>query len=249
MVTAPAASLSVSAEELRFAQAMVERARRAPSLTFEEAVKVKGPGFYLAEYFGDFPVYVRYFEKVRTCFVYDDFLRVLYAGSSEIDGITNGDWKPGKSRRIGKRIEEHGETISSAVGIELKDFRFRCIETMGGNGVAGESWLIREARPLWNSLKGFGPHDRGSTRATTQVSRMEALHEIDHHSKRNPNAKPRSRESVILEIKARAEKLLRAAPLPTILDMNGMPYPVGTIVKVQQPQSLAKAATAPQIRE
>jgi hypothetical protein len=125
-------------------------------------------------YYGNF----RYYQKIsqnRT-----DFKTPIYVGKAVPEG-----WRSGRTRKttnysLYRRLREHANSISHVSNIALTDFKCRfilLIEDESDLVIPVEAELIRQYRPIWNSLiDGFGNHDPGSGRYNQAKSEWDVLH-------------------------------------------------------------------------
>lgn len=82
-----------------------------------------------------------------------------------------------KSKALFNRLREHAETIQAVTNLEIEDFQCRHLVVDDIWIPLGESLLITQFSPLWNSLiDGFGNHDPGSGRYKGLRPRWDVLH-------------------------------------------------------------------------
>lgn len=82
-----------------------------------------------------------------------------------------------KSKALFNRLREHTETILAVSNLEIDDFVCRHLVVDDIWIPLGESLLITQFSPLWNSLiDGFGNHDPGSGRYKGLRPRWDVLH-------------------------------------------------------------------------
>jgi hypothetical protein len=141
-----------------------------PPLTrFEQA------GVYLLYYVGDFEPYA-----VITTANQKRYIQPIYVGKAVPAGWRRGRNADTAASSLYGRLKEHSRSIASVKNLKLKDFvcRFMILEGQESNIISTvESELIRQFKPLWNSvIDGFGNHDPGSGRYNQSPSEWDILH-------------------------------------------------------------------------
>lgn len=82
-----------------------------------------------------------------------------------------------KSKALVSRLREHADTIAATGNLNLADFLCRHLVVDDIWIPLGESLLITQFSPLWNSLvDGFGNHDSGAGRYKGLRPRWDVLH-------------------------------------------------------------------------
>ena len=82
----------------------------------------------------------------------------------------------GETNALSRRLIEHADTIR-ATSLKIEDFSCRYLVVDDIWIPLGESLLIANFRPLWNTrIDGFGNHDPGSGRYEQKRSRWDELH-------------------------------------------------------------------------
>ena len=105
--------------------------------------------------------------------------RGLHAGKAIPVGRRKGGALPdtSKSKALFNRLREHAESIQAITNLELADFQCRYLVVDDIWIPLGESLLITQFSPLWNSLiDGFGNHDPGAGRYQGLRPRWDVLH-------------------------------------------------------------------------
>jgi hypothetical protein len=136
------------------------------------ATRFRGVGVYALYYVGDFPPYRPLVEK------HLPRPRVpIYIGRAVPEGSRIGGADTGKASLYG-RLQLHAKSISEARStLALEDFRYRYLIVLPAFVPLGEDVLLREYRPLWNSLLlGFGSNPAGGPRGGTRKSLWDTLH-------------------------------------------------------------------------
>ena len=103
----------------------------------------------------------------------------IYVGKAIPIGARKGGALPDatKSKALFSRLREHADTIETTSNLNIDDFLCRFLVVDDIWIPLGESLLIAEFTPLWNSLvDGFGNHDPGGGRYKGLRPRWDALH-------------------------------------------------------------------------
>ncbi len=134
-----------------------------------------GAGIYAIYYTGKFKSYASLSSRNQS----DDPAAPIYIGKAipvgGRKGVALSD--ASKSKALFNRLREHAETIQAVANLELQDFQCRYLVVDDIWIPLGESLLISQFSPLWNSLiDGFGNHDPGSGRYKGLRPRWDVLH-------------------------------------------------------------------------
>lgn len=136
-----------------------------------------GIGVYALYYFGSFELY-----DYLTTLNQKNYVQPIYVGKAVPRG-----WRTARtlsteinSRELYGRLREHARSIEEAHNLEVKDFccRFMILNDIESDLIsAAEAALIRQHRPLWNTVvDGFGNHAPGSDRYNQARSEWDILH-------------------------------------------------------------------------
>ena len=134
-----------------------------------------GAGIYAIYYTGKFKPYASLSSRNQS----DDPVAPIYIGKAipvgGRKGVALSD--ASKSKALFNRLREHAETIQAVANLDLQDFQCRYLVVDDIWIPLGESLLITQFSPLWNSLiDGFGNHDPGSGRYKGLRPRWDLLH-------------------------------------------------------------------------
>ena len=135
----------------------------------------KGAGVYAIYYRGEFAPYRRIAELNRT----DDPQAPIYVGKAIPAGGRKGASidSSATSSALFRRLKEHRESIQSTENLAIEDFICRYLVVDDIWIPLGESLLIANYSPIWNtSVDGFGNHDPGAGRYKGLVPRWDVLH-------------------------------------------------------------------------
>ncbi|WP_228372888.1 Eco29kI family restriction endonuclease [Demequina subtropica] len=137
----------------------------------------EGGGVYAIYYSGPFPAYAPLAAaNVPTPTV------PIYVGKSGASGSRAGTGKTGASKtpskfKLYQRLQKHLRSIEAATNLDAADFSARWLVVDEIWVPVGESAVIREHSPLWNSIiPGFGSNPQGSGRDLGERSRWDTLH-------------------------------------------------------------------------
>ena len=134
-----------------------------------------GAGIYAIYYTGKFKPYAAIASRNQGM----EPEMPIYVGKAIPVGGRNGGTLPdtSKSKALFSRLREHADTIATTTNLEIADFLCRYLVVDYIWIPLGESLLIIEFTPLWNSLvDGFGNHDPGAGRYKGLRPRWDVLH-------------------------------------------------------------------------
>lgn len=164
----------------------------------------RGAGIYAIYYTGKFQPYAAIAQRNRGV----EPELPIYVGKAIPVGGRKGTSLPDatKSKALFNRLREHADTIASTANLDLADFLCRHLVVDDIWIPLGESLMISEFSPLWNSLvDGFGNHDPGAGRYKGLRPRWDVL-----HPGRPWAEKCQARQETALHIKGDIEEFLRA---------------------------------------
>lgn len=147
------------------AEALLESARH-PLGGIE---RFMGAGIYAIYYAGTFPAY----EPI----VGDDL--PIYVGKAIPPGARQGGFGLGGDAgpALFNRLKEHADSIRASSNLDVGDFSCRYLVVEDIWIPLGESLLIANFSPIWNTfLDGFGNHDPGKGRYNQMRSRWDVVH-------------------------------------------------------------------------
>ena len=179
--------------------------------------RFKGAGIYAIYYTGDFEVY-RSLSQINK----RGKLKVpIYVGKAVPAGARKGgfglDSKP--TTALYSRLVEHAESIDLATNLKLGDFYCRYLVVDDIWIPLGESLLIANFSPLWNTLiDGFGNHDPGKGRYEGLCPRWDML-----HPGREWATRCRQRSETVRQIRTDIEEYFRSRPL---VDKEMLRFPI-----------------------
>jgi len=137
-----------------------------PEVALPPKVAFNGCGVYAIHYRGNFPAYVHL-----------DRDRPVYVGKAEPAGKRQGRRTGMGGRRLHKRLQEHADSIRSAVNLDRGDLACRWLVLDPVWIGLTEQVLISEYRPVWNvMIDGFGIHNPGRGRRNQKRSQWDTLH-------------------------------------------------------------------------
>lgn len=137
--------------------------------------KLKGAGIYALYYSGDFFAYKNLVASIDLT----DAGGLIYVGRAEPPGKRKGDayGSEGDVKSLQGRLNNHRKSIEEAINIELDDFSCRYLLVEDIFIPLGESLLIADHKPLWNTIiDGFGNNAPGKGRDKQVQSRWDTLH-------------------------------------------------------------------------
>jgi len=149
-----------------------------PVLPMPAPKKFHGTGVYAIYCISKTGLYKDFHEINRTSY------RIpIYIGKAVPSGWRQSRTKTSESKlsyELYGRIKEHGSSLDVGEGLERSDFscRFMILEGAESDLIGTvEAALIRNYRPIWNSLiDGFGNHDPGSGRYEQAMSDWDVCH-------------------------------------------------------------------------
>lgn len=167
-----------------------------------------GAGVYTLYYLGGFELYRDDAELNKQGCEYP-----IYVGKAVPPG-----WRTARASEeqntsaLLNRLREHGRSISEGEGLRVQDFRCKFVIFVGVEVElisAVESQLIRDYKPLWNSVvDGFGNHDPGSGRYNQARSAWDVIHPGRRWAERLTGSAP-SRDEIVRKIQAASESRQR----------------------------------------
>ncbi len=163
-----------------------------------------GAGIYAIYYTGKFQSYSAIAQRNQGV----EPEMPIYVGKAIPVGGRKGTSLPDatKSKALFNRLREHADTIASTANLDLADFLCRHLVVDDIWIPLGESLMISEFSPLWNSLvDGFGNHDPGAGRYKGLRPRWDVL-----HPGRPWAEKCKARQETAFNIKGDIEEFLRA---------------------------------------
>ncbi|MES2707235.1 MAG: Eco29kI family restriction endonuclease [Verrucomicrobiota bacterium] len=136
-----------------------------------------GAGIYAIYYTGAFDAYAPMSAWNQGG---EPFNLPIYVGKAVPTGGRKGMIDPevsAKGAALFSRLDEHRKSIQQAVNLDIEDFWCRFLVVDDIWIPLGESLLIQNYRPLWNSvLDGFGNHDPGAGRHQGAKPFWDTLH-------------------------------------------------------------------------
>ena len=153
------------------------------------SARFNGAGVYVIYYRGSFPEYAPIAKRNQ-----DTCDAPIYIGKAVPRGGRTGVHVDtgAQSQSLYGRLNEHAESIRTAINLDLADFRcrYRVIEELFIE--LAERTLIQRFKPLWNAfLGGFGNHDPGSGRYNGKRSGWDEVHQGRPWAERlRPSDKP-----------------------------------------------------------
>lgn len=131
-----------------------------------------GAGVYAIYYSGPFPAYASVSKP-------DCGGDPIYVGKAIPSGGRQGSFglAPQVSNALYNRLKEHAGSLAQAQNLELADFACRYLVVDDIWIPLGESLLIAQYQPVWNSVvDGFGNHPPGTGRAAGRRPLWDELH-------------------------------------------------------------------------
>ena len=163
-----------------------------------------GAGIYAIYYTGKFKPYAAIASRNQG----EEPEIPIYVGKAIPVGGRKGTGLPdtSKSKALFNRLREHADTISATANLNPADFLCRHLVVDDIWIPLGESLIIAQFSPLWNSLvDGFGNHDPGVGRYKGLRPRWDVL-----HPGRLWAEKCQARQETELQIRGDIEEFLRA---------------------------------------
>ena len=134
-----------------------------------------GAGVYVLYYSGDHELY----EPVSAANRITPNSRPIYIGKAVSSGARKGGLLSGDytTMALYSRLKQHATTIDECTNLNLEDFHCRYLVVDDIWIPLGETLLIEQFKPVWNSVvDGFGIHDPGKGRAGQKKSMWDTLH-------------------------------------------------------------------------
>jgi hypothetical protein len=134
-----------------------------------------GAGIYAIYYTGLNPTY----EIISELNQNEKFDQPIYVGKAVPAGGRKGVQvaTTTQTQQLSKRIREHSKSIDAAENLYLSDFHVRWLVVEPIWIPLGESLLIAQSAPVWNTIvDGFGNHDPGKGRVSGIRSRWDTIH-------------------------------------------------------------------------
>jgi len=145
-----------------------------PAHQLRHIPKVYGAGVYVIYYKGPFHLYEKVAEKNLL-----SLAQPIYAGKAVPKGARQGglgDNVP-SGHYLYRRLNEHKKSIMSVSSLNIDDFHCQFLTVDEIWIPLGESLVIENTRPLWNTVvDGFGNHAPGGGRSGQQKSMWDMLH-------------------------------------------------------------------------
>jgi len=136
--------------------------------------RMVGSGVYALYYTGPFGLYEPLARRNREV----PFSYPIYVGKAAPKGARTGaEPEEGDKYKLYLRLQQHARSIRKT-DLNVADFHCRYLVVEDIWIPLGESLLIRQFQPLWNSLLfgGFGNNDTGGNRAAQDLSAWDLLH-------------------------------------------------------------------------
>lgn len=164
-----------------------------------------GAGIYAIYYTGPFPAYQAMARHNATAARWP-----IYIGKAIPPGGRRGGLGPVSGRPLWNRLREHADSIRATNNLNVADFLCRHLVVDDIWIPLGETLLIANLKPLWNtSLDGFGNHDPGAGRYNGLRPVWDVL-----HPGRDWAARCRVRTETQAELDQRMVDVLAATPPP-----------------------------------
>ncbi|MBG0854959.1 Eco29kI family restriction endonuclease [Streptomyces spinoverrucosus] len=128
-----------------------------------------GAGIYAIYYVGHHPLYEPISDGCRT---------PIYVGKAVHKGGRKGLTSSGEGEApLWERIKEHRTSLEQAVDLDADEFHVRYLVAVDFFVSLAEQLMIRQFRPLWNTLvDGFGNHAPGGGRSNQRRPPWDELH-------------------------------------------------------------------------
>lgn len=172
--------------------------------------KFEGAGIYALYYAGEHDLY----KPLRIRGDNDTETSPIYAGKAVPAGARAGkfgsDTPPGPV--LFNRLKEHAESIKQTSDLKLDDFRCRFLVVDDIWIPLGETLLIEQFQPIWNSIvPGFGNHDPGKGRYNQQRSAWDTLHPGRLWAAKLQDC-PKTREQIAEEVRQAIKTITDSRP-------------------------------------
>lgn len=156
------------------AHSIVTRMMETDPAPLDKVHRFTGAGLYAIYYAGDFPAYEDLSKRNKA----GDNIPI-YVGKAVPQGGRRGVdvVHHTRTRALSDRIRQHAASVRAASNLRIEDFSARWIVVDDIWIPLGESALIRQYRPVWNTIvDGFGNHDPGAGRRRGVRSRWDTFH-------------------------------------------------------------------------
>lgn len=153
------------------AEALLER----DPIPLADLPRFDGAGIYAIYYTGNFTAYESIAQRNRE----NRFEWPIYIGKAVPSGARKGGGraKSGAGTALFKRLTDHRKTIEAATNLDINDFHVRALVVIDIWIPLGESLLIAEFAPVWNTIvEGFGNHTPGAGRFKGMRPRWDVVH-------------------------------------------------------------------------
>jgi hypothetical protein len=142
---------------------------RMPPAPITDVPPMYGAGIYAIYYTGDHELYRPISDDCRTPIYVG---KAVYAGGRKGLGSSEEEQAP-----LWARIKEHRTSLEHALDLDTEDFRVRYLVAVDFFVPLAEQLMIRQFRPVWNTLvDGFGNHAPGGKRTTQARPPWDELH-------------------------------------------------------------------------
>ena len=161
-------------DKTHLGESVAQRLMSQPEKALPLAERFKGAGVYALFYRGDFPAYqaLKHLKKRGRDVP-------IYVGEAVPKGFRKGGQVMGAppGTALYSRIRQHSNSIKATKNLNVADFRCRHLVVDDVWIPLGESMLIAQFRPIWNTvIDGFGNHTPGKGRFKQERSRWDVLH-------------------------------------------------------------------------
>lgn len=156
------------------AHSIVTRMMETDAIPLGKVQQFTGAGVYAIYYDGSFPAY-RQLVRENENAAYSP----IYVGKAVPKGGRRGVEVVNhtSTRALSNRIRQHANSVRAAENLDIDNFSVRWLVVEDIWIPLGESALIREHRPVWNTLlDGFGNHDPGKGRINGVRPRWDTIH-------------------------------------------------------------------------
>ncbi|WP_243118239.1 Eco29kI family restriction endonuclease [Actinomyces wuliandei] len=157
------------------AESIVHRLLQTAPSPLADLPRFQGAGIYAIYYTGDFPAY----EVIRRRNIDDAWSLPIYVGKAVPRGGRKGldIRQESSSTAVWSRLKQHEKSLRAAGNLDISDFYARWLIIDEIWIALGESALLRDLRPVWNTVvDGFGNHDPGRGRHSGLVPQWDTLH-------------------------------------------------------------------------